>query len=125
LLLVLLVLLGASQTSSVSAGINVWMSNGPEGGSIYALAIDPLTPSTVYAGTNLGGVFKSTNGGGTWSAVNIGLTDTDINALAIDPATPTTLYVGTWGGGVVITQQVELRTYLPLLQLDQSTENPF
>ena len=40
-------------------------------------------------------MFKSTNGGENWSAVNTGLTDTYVNALAIDPATPTTLYAGT------------------------------
>jgi photosystem II stability/assembly factor-like uncharacterized protein len=43
-------------------------------------------------------VFKSTDGGGHWSAVNTGLTITDVVALAIDPATPTTLYAGTFGG---------------------------
>ena len=33
-----------------------------------------------------GGVFKSTNGGGNWSAVNTGLTSTsNVSALAIDP----------------------------------------
>ena len=53
-----------------------------------------MTPTTLYAGT-WGGVFKSTNGGGNWSAVNTGLTDTYVNALAIDPATPATLYAGT------------------------------
>ena len=45
-------------------------------------------------------MFKSTNGGGNWSAVNTGLTTTVVRALAIDPATPTTLYAGTYGGGV-------------------------
>ena len=67
---------------------------------VYALAIDPATPSTLYAGTDGGGVFKSTNGGAAWSAVNTGLTATDVHALAIDPATPSTLYAGTTGGGV-------------------------
>ena len=62
---------------------------------VHALAIDPATPSHLYAGTYGGGVFKSTNGGGNWSAVNTGLTNTDVRALAIDPATPTTLYAGT------------------------------
>jgi hypothetical protein len=103
LLLVLLVLLGASQAGSVSAGINVWTSNGPEGGRINALAIDPVSPTTLYAGTLEGGVFKSTNGGGNWSAVNTGLptgTIDEILALTIDPATPTTVYAGTNSGGV-------------------------
>ena len=55
-----------------------------------------MTPTTLYAGTAGGGVFKSTNGGGNWSAVNTGLTCySSVYALAIDPATPTTLYAGT------------------------------
>ena len=98
LLIGLLVLFTASQAGIVSAGTNVWTSNGPEGGTIFALAIDPATPATLYAGTYGGGVFKSTNGGGNWSAVNTGLTNTNVHALAIDPATPATLYAGTWGG---------------------------
>ena len=64
--------------------------------SVQALAIDPVTPTTLYAGTD-GGVFKSTNGGGNWNAVNTGLSDTYVAALAIDPSTPTTLYAGTYG----------------------------
>ena len=100
----LLVLLGASQAGSVSAGINVWTSNGPEGGRINVLAIDPSTPTTLYAGTDGGGAFKSTNGGGNWSAVNTGLTNTLVEALAIDSATPSTLYAGTYGGGVFAMQ---------------------
>jgi len=101
-LLGLLVLLTMSQAGTVSAGNNVWTSHGPDGGMINALAIDPTTPSTLYAGTWGGGVFKSADGGASWSAVNTGLTNTHIRALAIDPATPSTLYAGTYayGGGV-------------------------
>src|SRR3954462_13628866 len=69
-LLVLIALLSISQAGSVSAGTNVWTSNGPEGGSITALAIDPVTPTTLYAVTWSNGMFKSTNGGGNWNAVN-------------------------------------------------------
>ena len=62
---------------------------------IPALAIDPLTPTTLYAGTSGGGVFKSTDGGANWSATS--LTNIAVSALAIDPLTPTTLYAGTDG----------------------------
>ena len=64
------------------------------------LAINPLTPSTLYAGTWGGGVFRSTDSGATWTAVNTGLTNQSVYALAINPLTPSTLYAGTWGGGV-------------------------
>ena len=63
------------------------------------LAIDPLPPTTLYAGT-LGGVFKSTDGGVSWRAVNSGLTSFFVTDLVIDPLTPTTLYAGTLAGGV-------------------------
>ena len=47
-----------------------------------------------------GGVFKSTDSGGTWTAANTGLTSRSVYALAIDPTSPATLYAGTHGGGV-------------------------
>jgi photosystem II stability/assembly factor-like uncharacterized protein len=67
-------------------------STGLPGSPTLALAIDPATPSTLYAGTGLYGVYKSVNGGGSWSAT--GLNPNTVQALAIDPATPSTLYAG-------------------------------
>ncbi len=85
-------------TGVAHAGINVWPSNGPEGGYIRPLAINPTDPATVYAGASRGGVFQSTDAGASWTAANSGLTNTVVLALAIDPTTPTTLYAGTEGG---------------------------
>src|SRR3989441_94118 len=67
---------------------------------IPALAIDPLTPTTLYAGTYGGGVFKSTDGGASWSASGLTNIYTSVTAVAIDPVTPTTLYAGSiyWPG---------------------------
>jgi hypothetical protein len=45
----------------------------PEGGTIQALAVDPFNPSVIYAGTAVGGVFKSTDTGETWLPSNNGL----------------------------------------------------
>jgi photosystem II stability/assembly factor-like uncharacterized protein len=81
---------------------------------INALVIDPQTPTTLYVGTNgvpyepcsipcggfNDGVFKSTDGGETWTAVTTGLTTPHVSALAIDPQHPSRLYAGTQGGGV-------------------------
>src|SRR5205809_827340 len=67
-----------------------------------ALAVDPVTPATLYAGTR-GGVFQSTDGGVSWSALNTGLTNLYVNTLAIDPQTPATLYAGTGAGVFVYT----------------------
>jgi hypothetical protein len=54
------------------------------------LAMDPRTPTILYAGIAGGGVFKTTDGGLTWSAIDSGLRSLVILALAVDPLTPTT-----------------------------------
>src|SRR5919198_6268059 len=85
------------------AGVGVWgPSLGPLGGDVTALAFDPHDPSTVYAGADSGaGVFKSSDGGRSWRAVNSGLTGdhaTNVEALAVDPKMPSTVYAGTRDG---------------------------
>src|SRR5215472_1512920 len=99
-LLLVVVLCCLGSTEMVSAGVNVWTGIGPEGAQVTSLAIDPTAPIILYAATSNGGVFKTTNGGSSWSSVNVGLTNTNVSVVAIDPRTPTTLYAGTSGSGV-------------------------
>ena len=71
--------------------------------SLYALAVAPRSPSTIFAGAdddNGGDVFKSTDGGSNWVAVSVGLTDARVHAIAVDPSTAATVYVGTRSAGV-------------------------
>jgi len=37
-----------SSAHTAHAGINVWTRQGPGGGGVSALAIDPITPRTLY-----------------------------------------------------------------------------
>jgi len=71
------------------------------------LAVDPVRSSTVYAAIcqssiepplREGGVFKSTDGGGTWHAVMEGLEECAVQSLAIDPRHPSTLFAATLTG---------------------------
>ena len=73
---------------------------GPPGAIVYTLAIDPANPSTLYAGTTLGRVFKSTNGGASWSGSSTSLGFQDVLVLAIDPSDPETIYAGAEFDGV-------------------------
>jgi photosystem II stability/assembly factor-like uncharacterized protein len=66
-------------------------SEGLTGFSVSELAVDPTTPTTLYASTD-NGVHKSDDGGLTWRAV--GLPGQLVQALSVIPTTPTTLYAG-------------------------------
>jgi uncharacterized repeat protein (TIGR01451 family) len=84
---------GASWTVS-DTGLTVNTVDGSFKVVANVLAIDPTTPSTVYAATNIGGIYKTTNGGATWSQSNTGLTNINATAVAVDRTTPATLYAG-------------------------------
>lgn len=98
--LALLLLLTASleRSPTITAQSTGWSTNGPEGGTIIALASDPHAAATLYAATWNSGVFKSTDGGGRW--INLGLLNVGVDALAIDPQTPGIIYAGTYNGGL-------------------------
>jgi photosystem II stability/assembly factor-like uncharacterized protein len=64
--------------------------------SLHAsIVIDPRNPGTLYASLYGGGVFKTTDGGITWSAIDIGPATLSVGALAVDPLRPSILYAGT------------------------------
>ncbi|MCI0392688.1 MAG: SBBP repeat-containing protein [Acidobacteria bacterium] len=66
--------------------------------AVYSIAVNPSAPSIVYAGTQIGGLFKSTDGGANWSQSNRGLNNVYIRSLAIAPSSPATIYAGVFGG---------------------------
>ncbi|HEX5000391.1 MAG TPA: M36 family metallopeptidase [Terriglobia bacterium] len=68
--------------------------------AIAALAIDPSSDLTVYAGASQSahGVYKTTDGGANWTLV--GLNNTRIIALVIDPLNTATIYAASPEEGV-------------------------
>ena len=69
-------------------------------GRIHSIAIHPTSPTTIYAGAPRGGIWKTTDGGGTWAAVGDSLPSLAVAALAVDPATPSRVYALIAGVGV-------------------------
>src|SRR5262249_23714107 len=69
-----------------------WRALGPDGGEIFDLAFAPSRPQALYAATT-SGVFRSLDGGASWSYSNTGLAEnTLVNSLAVDPVRPLTVY---------------------------------
>ncbi|MCI0552551.1 MAG: T9SS type A sorting domain-containing protein, partial [Anaerolineae bacterium] len=85
-------------TISESRAQDFWQqTNGPYGGYIRAFAINPVTQD-IFVGTNVGGVYRSTNNGDNWTEVNTGLTYTRVFAFAMNSNGD--IFAGTGFGGV-------------------------
>jgi uncharacterized repeat protein (TIGR01451 family) len=68
--------------------------------SPHALAVDPSDPTIVYLGSSGSGMYRSSNGGTTFSAINSGIpTDLTINATAIAPSNHDVYYATVSGVG--------------------------
>ena len=60
-----------------------------------AIAVDPSSHTAVYV-ANEQGIFKTTDGGASWSNLSAGLPDallSSVSAVAIEPGTPSTIYM--------------------------------
>jgi hypothetical protein len=87
---------------SIAPAQTTWQqTNGPYGGSVSCLAV---SGTNLLAGSYGGGIFRSTNNGTTWTAVNMGLTGpVHVYSLAVIPASGgsgTNIFAGTQFQGV-------------------------
>jgi hypothetical protein len=64
-------------------------------GRVTALAVDPTNPQVVYLGAAQGGVWKTTDGGSTWTPLTDAQASLAVGSIALDPSNPSILYVGT------------------------------
>lgn len=93
---------GASVPSAAIAAANAWVSLGPAGVQILALAAPPSSFVTLYASVLNAGIYRSRDAGFTWSPINTGLTNVNINALLTHPLTPVALYAATEASGTFV-----------------------
>lgn len=88
---------GIRRSTSTPAPAWIPSSTGLTSLRIAALAVKPHEPTTIYAASNGGGVFRSIDAGSAWTPVLSGLLNTDVSSLAFDPS-GTRLYAGTGAG---------------------------
>jgi len=79
--------IGENDWSSRSTGLPVPAFNDDVAASATTLAIDPNNSAVLYVGLNgsIRGVYKTTDGGGTWKPAKAGISDVAPSGIAIDP----------------------------------------
>ncbi len=67
----------------------------PVSGRTIAITVHPTNPDIVYVGTAQGGLYRTLDGGTTWTQLMDNALSLAIGAITIDPANSTRLFVGT------------------------------
>jgi photosystem II stability/assembly factor-like uncharacterized protein len=94
---------GAAGNSGASSGQYHW------GAWTSSMAVDPSDANTVLIGNPGSGVWKTTDGGATWSAKSDSAPALGIGAIAIAPSSPNVVYAGTgsWWDGVGVLKSTD------------------
>jgi len=73
-----------------------WRSNGPPGGDVRSLVVDPNNPDRFYFGTLDGQLYTSSDGGKNWEFLyNFNRPKLFVDHIIVDPRDSKTLYVAT------------------------------
>ncbi len=75
------------------------LTNGLVAHYAAAIAFDPSTPTTVYAARHGGGLYKSTNGGDSWSLANY--SNFHPSQIVVDPVDSSIVYILLHNAGVM------------------------
>lgn len=80
--------------------VATWTPLGPGniGGRTRAVLINPNDANVMYAAGVSGGVWKTVNGGQTWTPITDQLANLTVSSMAMEPGNPDTIYVGTGEG---------------------------
>ncbi|MEK7264040.1 MAG: SdrD B-like domain-containing protein, partial [Bacteroidota bacterium] len=76
-------------------GPSVVPSSAGGAGRVNCVAVNPTNTSIIFIGSAGGGLWKSTNGGTSWSTNTDALGSIGITAIAFDPTTTNTMYIAT------------------------------
>jgi photosystem II stability/assembly factor-like uncharacterized protein len=71
---------------------NSWSTNGPAGGSVYAIEIHPQNPDIIYVGTIQNGIYRTSDGGNHWNHLDSPDQLRCMREIAIHPYAPDTIY---------------------------------
>jgi len=91
--------------------VQVFQGTGPDSGEVVDIAIDPrgANDQVVYIATNDGGVWKTLDGGSTWTPLTDSMPSLSMGALALDARNPDIVYAATgngFDGGCLFTKGV-------------------
>ncbi len=95
-----LILLIFSFLTHAQDGPGVWTQSLSSAGPVWSVSVNPANQQIMYAASQTQGMWKTINGGVTWTQINSGITNLTLNVVAVSSSNPNTVYCG--GGAVGI-----------------------
>jgi len=86
---------GAPSAAGIGGSSWTWLGPGNIGGRVRSIAVNPIVPSTWFAGSVSGGIWKTVDSGAHWAPVNDFLANLSISTMVIQPGNPSVIYAGT------------------------------
>ena len=104
----------ANNTANRSVMMPTWTSLGPSStnggyaglGRIQSIAFDPNNSNIIWVGSPGGGLWKTTDGGTSWTAMGDQLTILGVSGIVITPSNPNIMYLATGSGDSYETRSI-------------------
>lgn len=119
--------LRAAPGAPVPSPGGTWLRYPLPGAEVKSFAAEPRTPGVFFAGTALGGVYRSADGGRSWSSAPGGapFPGYSVTSLVTDPQRPGTLWAGLTGvvrGGLLVKSEDGARTWSIVRRWEERSE---
>lgn len=75
-----------------------WLGPATSGGRLRTIAISPSDPNLIFIGSAGGGIWRSTDGGSTWTVCDDFMPALSVSSIVFDPHNPNVVYAGTGEG---------------------------
>lgn len=118
----------ASSPRPVAAPAGTWLRYPLPGAEVKSLAAEPRVPGLFYAGTALGGVYRTTDAGRSWSSSPGGapFPGYAVTSLVPDPQRPGSVWAGLTGvvkGGLLVRSDDSARSWTVVRRWEERAES--
>jgi len=87
-----------SQNSDFGPSSFTWYGPGNVGGRLRGILVNPNNNQQMWVGSCSGGIWKTTNGGTSWTPVNDFMPNLVVGCMTMEPGNPNVMYTGTGEG---------------------------
>jgi hypothetical protein len=116
---------GGIEVANIQPSDWTWLGPGNVGGRIRTIMINPTNANSMWVGSVGGGIWHSTDAGGSWLPVNDFMANLAVSTMVMDPTNSNILYAGTGESFAATRSAQEVRIFrLMACEVSESLSQP-